>query len=257
MKFRLFLYFYAKQNIMKYSIITFLSLILISCNTAKIKDKEYKISSTNIEIGSIGFSTSVIGKNDFTIHSFPKLDNKLRVEVSLTPFNKKFNKIYQKKAESNQNQAKIQYVDSLETKPELVTISLLDIAGFVSEINNTHNKEVLEFLKNTEKSKIVTSIVTTLSADNISKIKEADTYYLINNQQSKYVLILFKDNKKVATVDLQSGVVLAHEVSKCCWIIDSKGRWYLAGLVDENSACKGKTEPKVKKKESMKSLYRM
>ena len=234
-----------------------MSLILISCNTAKIKGKEYKISSVNTEIGSIGFSKLAISKNDFTTHAFPNLDNKLRVEVTITPFNKKFNKLYQKKAIFNQSQAKIQYVDSLDTKPELVTISILDIAGFVSEINNGNNKNVIDFLKNTEKAKVVTSLVTVLSTENIAKIKQADTYYIINNQESKYVLGLFKANKKIETIDLQSGVVLAYELSNCCWTIDSKGKWYLADLTDEHSSCKGKTEPKIKDKETTKSLYRM
>lgn len=242
---------------MKYSIGILLLLILVSCNTAKIKGKEYKVSSASIEIGSIGFSKSSITKNDFTTHVFPTLDNKLRVELSITPFNKKFNKIYQQKAKFNQNQSKIQYVDSLETKPELVTISLLDVSGFVSEINDRDNNQVIDFLKNTEKAKIVTSIVTALSIDNISKIKQADTYYIVNNQESKYVLALFKSNKKTETIDLQSGVVLAYELSNCCWAMDSKGKWYLADLVDEHSSCKGKTEPKIKEKETTKSLYRM
>jgi hypothetical protein len=241
---------------MRYSIVI-LSLILVSCKTAKVKDREYKVSSANTEIGSIGFSKSAIAQNDFTTRSFPRLENKLRVEVSVSPFNKKFNKIYQQKARFNQNQAKIQYIDSLETKPEVVTITILDIAGFVNEINGTNNKDIIDYLSNTEKAKVVTSIVTTLSTDNLSKIKQADTYYLVNNQDSKYVLALFKANKKMETIDLQSGVVLAYELSKFCWAMDSKGKWHLADLVDENSACKGKTEPKIKKKESVKSLYRM
>lgn len=242
---------------MKYSIGIVLTLFLISCNTAKIKGKEYNVSSTNTEIGSIGFSNSSIVKNEFTIHAFPTLDNKLRVEVSIAPFNKKFNKIYQQKAKFDQNQTNIQYVDTLDTKPELITIALLDISGFVSEINNNNNKEVINFLKNTEKAKVVTSIVTTLSDDIISKIKSADTYYLVNNQDNKYVLALFKANKKIETIDLRTGVVLAYELSNCCWAIDSKGKWFLADLIDEHSACKGKTEPKIKEKKTIKSLYRM
>ena len=242
---------------MKYSIGIVLSLFLVSCNTAKIKGKEYKVSSVTTEIGSIGFSSSSIAKNDFTTHAFPALDNKLRVEVTIAPFNKKFNKIYQQKAKFDQNQINIQYVDSLDTKPELITITLLDISVFVTEINNKNNKEVLNFLKNTEKAKVVTSIVTTVATENLSKIKSADTYYLVNNQDKKYVLALYKANKKIETIDLRTGVVLAYELSNCCWAIDSNGKWYLADLIDEHSACKGKTEPKIKEKKTTKSLYRM
>ena len=234
-------------------IITFFT----SCNTLKIKDKEYKTSSTTTEIGSIGYSKSAIAKNEFTTRVFPKLENKLRVEVSVLPFNKQLNKNYQKKAKFNQNQAKILYADSLDIKPEVVSITILDITGFVNEINTANNKEVSSFLKNTENAKIITSIISTLSNEDISKIKQADTYYLINNQDNKYTLALFKSNKKTEVIDLQSGVVLGYEVSKCCWAMDNKGKWYLGDLVEENSSCKGNTEPKIKEKNTAKSLYRM
>lgn len=242
---------------MKYSIGILLSLIVMSCNTVKIKDRDYKISSTTTEIGSVGFSKSAITKNDFNIHVFPILENKIRVEVSIVPFTKGLYKTYYNRAKFDQNQAKIQYSDSLETKPELIVISLLDIAGFVNEINSHSNKEVVDFLKNTQKAKIITSIVTTLSEENISKIKLADSYYLVNNQDSKYTLALYKANKKMEIIDLQSGVVLGYEVSKCCWTMNNKGKWHLADLINENAACKGITDPKIKERKSSESLYRM
>lgn len=235
----------------------FFIIIFSSCNTIKVKDKAYKASNSSIEIGSIGFSKSAITKNDFTTRSFPKLESKIRVEVNVVPFNKKLNKNYLQKEKFNQNQAKIQYVDSLDTKPELVSINILDISGFVSELNSDKNKDITAFLKKTKHSRIVTSLVTTLSSESLSKIKQADTYYLLNNQENKYTLALFKANKKTETIDLQSGVVLGYQVSKCCWAMDNRGRWYLADLVEENSSCNGDTESKVKEKKTTKRLYKM
>jgi len=239
-------------------LIILLFILLTSCSIINVKNDKYiSSSSSSTEIGSIGFSKSTITKNNFTTRSFPKLENKIRVEVNLIPFNKKLNKEYLKKEKFNQNQAKIKYVDSLETKPELVSITILDITGFICEINSDKNKEIISFLKSTKNSKIVSSIVTTLSSEALSKIKQADTYYLINNQDNKYTLALFKANKKTDVIDLQSGVVLGYQLSKCCWAMNDKGHWYLADLVSENSTCKGSTESKVKVKKTSKSLYKM
>ena len=235
----------------------FFLLILSSCNIVKVNDKTFKLSSSTTEIGSIGFSKTIITKNDFFTRSFPKLENKIRVEVNVIPFDKKLNKAYLKNEKFNQHQAKIKYVDSLETKPELVSITILDITGFINEINSDKNKEIISFLKSTKKSKIVTSIVTTLPSESLSKIKQADSYYLINSQDNKYTLALFKANKKTDIIDLQSGVVTGFQLSRCCWAMNDKGHWYLADFVGENAACKGSTESKVKVKKTSKSLYRM
>lgn len=235
----------------------FFILVFSSCNIVRIKDRTYKSSNSSTEIGSIGFSKTIITKNDFFTRSFPKLENKIRVEVNVIPFDKKLIKEYIKKEKFNQNQAKINYVDSLEIKPELVSITILDITGFVNEINSDKNKEILSFLNTTKNSKIVTSIVTTLSSENLSKIKQADSYYLINSQDNKYTLALFKANKKTDIIDLQSGVVIGYQLSKCCWSMNDKGHWYLADFVGENTTCKGSTESKVKEKKTSKSLYKM
>lgn len=235
-------------------------LVIISitaCQTTKIKQRTYKVSNATTEIGSIGQSKSLYVKNDFNTHAFPILDNKIRVDVAVLPFNKKLNKFYLQKAKYNQSQAKINYIDSLETKPEMVTISVLDVSGYIAEINSEANKSIVTYLKDTKKAKIVTSIATTLSSENVSKIRQADTYYLLNNQDKKYTLVLYKANKKVETIDLQSGVTLAYELSKCCWGVNKKGNWYLSDIIKECKSCKGDTHSKVDDEKAFKSLYNM
>eukprot|EP00388_Colpodella_angusta_P007579 GDKJ01021326.1.p2 GENE.GDKJ01021326.1~~GDKJ01021326.1.p2 ORF type:complete len:243 (-),score=-5.03 GDKJ01021326.1:1287-2015(-) len=242
---------------MKYSLIVVFFLLLISCNSVKIKENEYKVTSSSTEIGSIGQSRSSSLNNEFTTHAFPQLENKIRVNVHVIPFTKKANKLYLKKGKYNQNQSEIVYVDSLKTKPELVEITILDIEGYVKEVNSNTNRNIISYLKDTKKAKIVSSIITTLSADNIAKIRQADTYYLVNSQENKYTLALYNTNKKAETIDLQSGVVLGYKLVSCCWSITDRGKWYLADLVEENTSCHGTTTPRVKDKKTTKSLYKM
>lgn len=242
---------------MKNYILLLLLISLASCQTLKIKDKNYKISNNTTELASIGLSKSIYIKNDFSTRVFPNLENKIRVDVSIVPFDKKSNKFYIKKSKYNQSQSKIEYIDSLDTKPELVTISILDISGYLEEINSDNNKKVINFLKDTKKAKLITSIATTLSSENINKIKQADAYYLINKQEKKYALALYKSNKMTETIDLQSGVVLGYELSKSCWALNKRQEWYLADIINDCKSCKGNTHTKIKEKRRNKSLYKM
>ncbi|WP_298140166.1 hypothetical protein [Flavobacterium sp.] len=242
---------------MKSPILLLLLLCLFSCQSVSIKNRKYKVADATTEIASIGQSKSFLYKNDFSTKVFPILENKIRVDLSIVPFNKKLNKTYLQKTKFNQNQPKVNYVDSLETKPEMITLSILDMQGYISEINSEQNQQVLTYLKDTKKSKVITSIATTLSSDNIEKIRQADTYYLTNSSNKKYTLVLYKENKKIQTIDLQSGIVIGYELSKCCWALNKKHQWYLADIVKECNSCKGSTYSKIKENKQNKSLFKM
>lgn len=230
---------------------------LTSCQTISIKDRTYKVSSATTEIGSIGLSKSLYVKNEFSTRVFPVFEDKIRVDVSILPFNKRLDKFYLKKSRFNQNQAEIKFSDSLDVKPEIVTISILDISGYIKQVNSDTNTDVVRYLMDTKKSKIVTSIATTLSNENIAKIKLADSYYLTNNLDKKYTLVLYKASKKTDIIDLQSGVVLGYELSKCCWAVNKKNKWYLSDIVKDCKSCKGNTYARIKENKREKSLYKM
>lgn len=230
-------------------------LICTACQTTKIKNEEYKFSSSIVEIGSIGESKLSYNQNIFETKAFPKLQNNIRLEIGVVPYNKKLDKIYKSKAKYNQNQTKVAFIDSLPIKPELVTIKILDIAGFVHEINSDYNTEILNLLVNTESSKIISSLAVNLSANEITKIRQADAYYLINNLHKKYSIALFKFGKKVDTIDINSETIVAYQVSSFCWSVSEKGKWYVADIVGEYSSCKGVTEKRITPKKKNKSLF--
>lgn len=229
----------------------------ISCQTVKIDDKNYNVSGSTTEIGSIGLTESFYPKNIFETRALPKLENKIRVDIKIVPFTKKLSAFYSWKGKNNQNLAAINYVDSLPKKPELVTISILDVIGFVNEINADYNTSTLAYLKTVKRAKVITSIATTLSTDNIAKIGQADTYYIANSQDNKYTLVLYKSNKKTEVIDLQSGVVVGYELSKCCWATDKKGKWFLADINKNNAACKGDSYTTITEKKASVNLYKM
>lgn len=230
----------------------------ISCQTTKIKNRTYKLSSADVELGNIGQSKSTFNlQNDFETRTIAKLENKIRVAIEILPFTRKLNKIYKGKAKFNQNQSKLTYIDSLPTKPELVIIHLLDVTGFLNELNADYNKEVVTFLKDTKNTEIVSNIAVVLSNEIIVKIRQADTYYLINNQDRKYVIALYKQGKKIETIDVDAEAVLGYRLSAFCWSVTERGNWYIADMVEAKNRCMGNTKSKIHEKEKMKNLYKM
>ncbi|WP_348800619.1 hypothetical protein, partial [Flavobacterium adhaerens] len=161
--------------------IVFLLVILSACQSTKIKNNAYKVSDTAPELGSIGQSkVGYKANNEFDVKTLPKLENSIRVAIEIVPFNRKMYKIYSAKAKYNQNQQEVAYVDSLPKKPELATIKLLDVVQFVNELNADYNKDVFQFITNSQASEVVTNLVYCFSPEEIDKIKQADTFYLTN-----------------------------------------------------------------------------
>lgn len=243
---------------MKNSFFILLLVFFAACQSTRIKNDSYKVSPRSPELGSIGQSKSLFDlQNDFEGRTLPKLENKIRVAIEVVPFNKKLNKIYTTKAKFNQSQSKMVYVDSLPTKPELITIRLQDVTGMMEELNAPYNASVFRLLVDTQKYKMVSGIAVSLGADEIAKIRQADTYYLANTQENKYDIALYKSGKKTSTIAINAETVLGYQSSSFCWGISDKGNWYIADMVEGNPACKGKTYSKIKKKKKSKALFDM
>jgi hypothetical protein len=233
-----------------------LLLIFSACQSTKIKNARYLVSTSNPEIGSIGQSKSLFDlRNDFEVRTFPKLENNIRIAIDIIPYNKKLNDFYKAKAKFNQNQSKIAYTDSLASKPELVTIRLMDVSGFINELNATYNSDVFRLLIDTQNSKIVSSLAANLSTDEIAKIRQADTYYLTNQQNNKYILALYTLGKKTATIDINTNTIVAYQLSSFCWATSERGNWYIADIVKNSKSCKGKTKARINEKKRSKNLF--
>lgn len=232
--------------------------LFIACQTVKIKEQEYKTTGAITEIGSIGEAKSLFKlQNDFKTRAFPILENKIRVAIEIVPFTKKLNKVYTSKAIYNQSQGKMIYSDSLPVKPEIVTVNIMDVTGFVNELNAEYNNDVYRLIQDTKRNKLVSGIAVALSKEDIAKIKLADTYYLSNNLDKKYLLQLYKQGKKSEVIDLTTSIVLGYKLSKSCWNVTERGKWYIADIVDESGSCKGNTKAFVSKKKKEKSLFDM
>jgi hypothetical protein len=223
-----------------------ITVLSFSCQSVRVGNEKYIIAHSVAELGSIGVAQSSTIKKRFSIHGFPALDNKIRLDVALYPFNKTLNKIYLKKLKNRQLPAQFEYVDSLPNKPELVSIKVLDLSGYIAEINSDANRADANYLSRTKDAKIVTGIATTLSPENLQKIREADAYYLVNEQDNKYSIALYKTDKKVGVIDLKSVDIMAYELSRCCWALNKQNKWYLSSIIDDSNSCPDYSYPTTK-----------
>lgn len=234
-----------------------LLIVVVSCKTINVKEQSYKTSNSKIELGALGEAKSVADlKNNFTITAYPIIEEKIKLEVTIVPFTKKANKIYQSKEKFNQKQSKINYVDSLPVKPEMVSIKISDISSLVNDLNSSTNFKELTFIKNNERTTIVTSVLVVLNITEIEKLRNADTYYLVQSDVSKHVINLYKQGKKMETIDLSATTIIGYTVGKFCWFENDRGRWQIGDIVQKGNSCKGNTYRKVKPKKE-KSLYKM
>jgi hypothetical protein len=249
-------YFYTNRCRMK-NLILLLLVLATGCQTTKIKNTEYKISDATTELGSIGHATSYNNiSNDYTIHAIPVLENKIRLDVQVLPFNKDINEIYLSKQKNSPTAIKIDYVDSLPQKPRFVTISIMDINAFAGELNAPHNKGIFTYLKDAKKAVVITSLALVLPEAELAKIKLSDTAYLICTKDKKCTIALYSQGKKTDVLDISKGTVLAYTLGKFCWAVNDKAQPYIGDIVKDDKACKGNTSKKIKEKEET-NLFKM
>lgn len=234
-----------------------LLFIMASCHTAKIKNHTYETTTATAELGAIGHSKTFVLDKDFASRVYPKLNNKIRLDVQIVPFNKKLHKSYTSKKKFNQSLTQIKYIDSLPIKPEFVTISFLDSNSYTQELNAEYNQEQLEFTRNAKSANLISSIALAMDDVEIQKIKQADAYYLINNQDQKYTLALYKLGKEIDVIDMTPSTIFAYQISKFCWSLNSKGKWQVADINEKSESCKGETFRYVKEKKQARNLYKM
>jgi hypothetical protein len=240
--------------------ITFLLLVVLiiisSCKTAVVNGEKYKVSQSTTYLGHIGHSKSILNTHHtFSARSIPTLQDKVRLDIQILPFTKKLYAVYLDKVAVGQSEITIKYVDSLKVKPEFVKITILDLNSFAGEINSPYNINILNYLVDTKEAVMVSGVAMALPIEDILRIRQADAYYLVNNQDKNYTIVLYKQGKKVDAINLK-GVTLAYSLSKFCWAVNNRSQWYIGDIVKDSGGCKGNTNSRIKEKHE-ENLYKM
>jgi glycerophosphoryl diester phosphodiesterase len=238
---------------MKYMPIILLSILIQGCHSVKIQGNRYDVSLSATELGAVGTtSIDILFCNRFSQYSVPVLKNKIRLEARIVKFDKHTYREFKLKNASNPLIKKVN--DSIAIKKDYVIFKILDKQTLLGEYNSDYNKSLVSYLKSSGKGKVVTSVAVYLDEKELEKLKKADSFYLVNQFDHKYVVQLFKDGKKNDVIDLQPGTPLAYITEGFCWDTDKRGEWLPADL--DADGCHGKLQKKIKSKKQT-SLYNM
>lgn len=201
-------------------------LLLISgCTTFQYTKTSEKVYP---EIGTIGV---------FEKYVFQKINNPKTILKIDTPIRLDIQNIEIKKINFFKNK------DSLTRKKKdsiLVKLKVVDELSLVQQINK--NKELLNYLKRTNDNTVVTEVTINYPNVILSKLKNADELYLVQNKEKTLSIQLRKNNKILDPIEFSSGKIVNYKVSNFCWGSSSKyGKVKIISLTGNNTRCNADT----------------
>ncbi|MEW7280942.1 hypothetical protein ABW636_20305 [Aquimarina sp. 2201CG1-2-11] len=210
--------------------------LTIGCHTVKIdKTSMQTATKTPIAPGIIGVHKDGILHSEFQAAAIPSYKKNILVNVRSNDFNQNTFNSYLKV--SKENLLGLNYVDSLESKPQFITVDVLDRVAIIAELEATYNSQTLAYLKGQKKAAIVTSVSLTLEAQLIEEIKNAEAVFLSNAPYKQYQLSLVNKGKTYKTIDFSKAHIFAYELSFFCWGENSRKQIALAGIIDKKTSC--------------------
>ncbi|UOB17892.1 hypothetical protein [Abyssalbus ytuae] len=215
-----------------------ISLLFYHCKPVIVNQEVKTATITSLELGNIGLPGRSLLEYKFNTTAIPALDNKIRVQVQPATFNKaKFN-IYLKASPANK--LNLQYVDSSDSKPRFAELKIIDKAAYINSINK--DNEVLNYLKNQQDAKAVTSLSLALPHAQLNLINNAESVFLIYNGQLKKSYLQIADKTgNITPVYFGDGVPFAYSTSGFCWQENENHQAVIADITDAWNPCPSKT----------------
>ncbi len=224
------------MNYKIYCYIIFLTFCCEGCHSVKVNHTNMHTAITNpIALGVVGLQKKDAYSSDFQVTAIPEYKNEIRVQMTKENFNRTTFDTYLKAAKGNVH--KIKYIDSLETKPQLAILELLDRVTLMAEIQESHNTKTLTYIKSQKEAGIVTSISLALSQELVQELNTADAVFLNNSTYKQYQLSLVKDGKAYKTIDFSKASIFGYTLSYFCWSENDKKQITLVDIINEKSSC--------------------
>ncbi|WP_062053717.1 hypothetical protein [Aquimarina longa] len=212
-------------------------------------------SKTLIALGVVGLQEEDIYSSEFQVSAIPEYKNPIRVGSSTVDFTKDTFKTYLKRSKGNEQ--KINYVDSIETKPQFITLELLDRVITITELEEEYNAQAITYLKNQKEAAIVTSVSIALSKELIQEIDVAEALFLNTSGYKQYQLSLIKKGKPYKSIDFSETTIFAYTLSFFCWGENDRKQIVLADIIDEKSSCPRNTYRDVEKAKAKMNYFKL
>jgi len=221
----------------KYISIFILVISFTSCKSISINKETQKITTQNIQLGTVGEQKSFLLEQDYNHTALPNYKTPIKVFVNALNFNKSTFKAFTNAKINQTKKVTINYVDSLEIKPKYLKLDIADRVAVLNTLNSKTNKDVFQFLKNKDESHIVTSISLALSNTDIKAVSNADEVFLEVTGIKNYALKLYKDKTVKQTILFSDSVVFSYKTSSCCWKQNDKYQLKVVDLAEGGNDC--------------------
>jgi hypothetical protein len=182
----------------------------------------------------------------------PIFKQKIRVSVSIIPFNKRTYKLY---AEAARHQNKV-VNDSVINKLVYVNVEIIDKVQLIKELNADYNTATSIYLQQSKENELVIQVSAFFDAIDLSNLSQAEEVYLLNNKPQKYVLELVKGGKAFAHIDLSKGATFGFSTASFCWKKE-QGKISLANLVSSGEHCTNDTYKNVRRLDKKINYFKM
>ncbi|WP_210707291.1 hypothetical protein [Maribacter dokdonensis] len=223
-----------------------LTCILISCSGIKsitVKEGYFPV------LGTIGKEQGGILKTKFESIGHPSFSTPIALSIQTIPFDKNTFKKYQNVRESSGFKSTVNYVDSLESKPNFVQLSISDKVGLKKALNEEINKEVRNYLEKDLDSKLVSTIAMVPDEKTANELNRADGLFLTNGVHGSLQILAVNGDKR-NYIHIPKDQLFDYSLMGICWGEDIYGNPMIATF-NENGKCPAGTEkdPKKLKKE--------
>jgi hypothetical protein len=212
---------------------TLILIVCIGCATASdISLRKKDLSS--VELGAIGSIDASETSTRFNVTAIPRLNERIRIEISEKPFDKASAKKYYKVNSSSNNQ--LSASDSLSDKSSYIELSIGDKVTWLSALNADQNREIISYLKSTESPVLISKIDIRLPSDIQSELFSSDEAYLIGNERKGYLIEIYKDEEFIKNINLKAGTIFDFSAQEFCWYENKKHQIVVSDISDTGCA---------------------
>lgn len=225
-----------------------LSCIQISCSGIKsvtVKEGYFPV------LGTIGKEQGGILKTEFQSIGYPSFAIPMELSIQTIPFDKSTFKKYQNVRESSGETSSINNVDSLESIPNFIQLTISDKVGLKKALNDEINREVRNYLEMDLDSKLVSKIAIVLDEKTTNGLNSADGLFLTNGVHGSLQILAVNGDKR-NYIHIPKDELFDYRLMGICWGEDIYGNPMIATF-NENGKCPAGTEKnpsKLKKEQS-------
>lgn len=218
---------------LKYVITSVVFLSMVSCSKALLTTTHHN-TKVQLQLGEIGEDENFALEKNYRHTAVPNYDEPVKINVRQNTFTKKTYKTFTK---ANTKKLAVTYIDSLEKKPNYLTLSISDRVTVLNAINGKTNTNVKTYLSNKFNSHIVSDIGIVFSEQQQNAILQADEVFFKTHGLKAYALYLYKNGNLVTTIPFSEGVVFNYKTLNFCWKQIKYATWNIVDILEDNERC--------------------